>query len=142
MCTTVDEVFGDSFSLTNFMLALNVVIFHTPLVLIAALYIIIYFKLNSQTIPGEQSANARQQRARREQNVLKMAIAIVLGFAVCWLPFSMLTSSISDTLSCSFKYFWFVAVFMSFTNCAINPCICFIFSKSYRQNLRNLLRCF
>ena len=138
-----NEVFGESFSLTNFMLALNVVIFHIPLVLIAALYIIIYFKLKSQTIPGEQSVNARQQRVRRERNVLKMAIAIVLGFAVCYLPFNILwilISFVSDTLSvCGFQYFWLVALFMSISNCAINPCICFIFSKNYRQSLRNLL---
>ena len=140
-----NEVFGDSFSLTNFMLALNVVIFFTPLVLIAVLYAIIYFKLKSQTIPGEQSANARQQREKRDRNVLKMAIAIVLGFAVCWLPykiFCILIVFVSDTLSCSLQYFLFVALFISVTNCAINPCICFIFSKNYRQSLRNLLRCF
>ena len=52
-----------------------------PLVLIVVLYIIIYLKLKSQMIPGEQSANAGQQRQQRERNVLKMAIVIVLGFA-------------------------------------------------------------
>ena len=134
-----NEAFGESLSFTNFMLAFYVVFFYTPLVLIAILYIIIYFKLKSQTIPGEQSANARQQRVRRERNVLKMAIAIVLGLAVCYLPFNILLiliSVVSDTLSCGF---WFVAVFMTFTNCAINPCICFIFCENYRQSLRNLL---
>jgi len=40
-------------------------------------------------IPGEQSANAGQQRQQRERNILKMAIAIVLGFAVCWLPLAI-----------------------------------------------------
>ena len=140
-----NEVFGQSFSFTNFMLALNVVFFYTPLVLIAALYIIIYFKLKAQTIPGEQSVNARQQCVRRDQNVLKMAIAIVLGFVVCWLPYNIyciLIFFVSDILSCSFQYYCFVAVIMSFTNCSINPCICFIFSKHYPQYLRNLLRCF
>ena len=56
-----------------------------PLVLIAVLYIIIYLKLKSQTIPGEQSANASQQRQQRERNVLKMTTAIVLGFASMYL---------------------------------------------------------
>ena len=140
-----NEVFGESFSSTNFILATIVLFFYGPLVLIATLYIIMYFKLKSQAIPGEQSANARQQREARGRNVLKMAIAIVLGFVVCWLPYSIywiLILFVSDTLSCGFQYFWFVAVFMSVTNCAINPCICFIFSKNYRQSLRNLLRCF
>jgi len=57
--------------------------------LIAILYIIIYGKLKSQRIPGKQSVNAGQQRQQRERNVLKMAIAIVLGFTGCLLPFGI-----------------------------------------------------
>ncbi|XP_078377699.1 QRFP-like peptide receptor [Oculina patagonica] len=78
-----NEVFGESSSYKNYILAMLVVLVYNPLVLIAMLYIIIYSKLKSQTIPGEQSANAGQQRVKRKRNVLKMAIAIVVGFAVC-----------------------------------------------------------
>ena len=140
-----NEVFGESSSYPNYILAINVVFFYTPLVLIVILYTIIYSKLKSQVIPGEQSVNARQQRARRERNVLKMAIAIVLGFAVCWLPLSfawILFPFVSDIWSCGFQYFWSVAIVLTQANCAINPCICFIFSGNYRQALKNLLRCF
>ncbi|XP_078378203.1 QRFP-like peptide receptor [Oculina patagonica] len=139
-----NKVFGDSSSYANYMLAIFVVFAYAPLVLIAILYIIIYSKLKSQTIPGEQSDNARQQRAKRERNVLKMAIAIVLGFAVCWLPRSIgwiLSHFVSSTVSCGFQYFWLVAMLMSRANCAINPCVCFLFSGNYRQSLGNLLKC-
>ena len=37
-------------------------------------------KLKKQAHPSEQSANAEEQRTRRNRNVLKMAIAIVLAF--------------------------------------------------------------
>ncbi|XP_078354144.1 QRFP-like peptide receptor [Oculina patagonica] len=140
-----NEVFGDSLSYANYMLALLVVNLLIPLVLITLLYIIIYFKLKSQTIPGEQSDNARQQRVKRERNVLKMAIAIVLGFAVCWVPFTIiftLSIFVSDMWSCGLQYIWLVSMLLSRANCAINPCICFLFSKNYRQSLRNLLSCF
>ena len=53
-----NEVFGDSSSYENYMLAMFVLGIYTPLVLTAILYITIYLKLKSQTIPGEQSANA------------------------------------------------------------------------------------
>ena len=56
-----------------------VVLFFIPFVLIAILYITIYIKLKSQKIPGEHSINAGQQRQQRERNLLKMAIAIVVG---------------------------------------------------------------
>ena len=61
-----NEVFGESSSFENYLLSYKVVFNFIPLVLIAILYIIIYLKLKSQKTPGEQSANAGQQRQRRE----------------------------------------------------------------------------
>ena len=137
------EVFGDTLSFKTYLLATSVVFICFPLVLIAILYNIIYCKLKSQKIPGEQSANTEaQQRQQRERNVLKMAIAIVLGFVVCFLPFyimHLLTLLASDiVVSCDFQNFSFFAFLMVSANCAINPCICFIFSRNYRQGLKTL----
>ena len=137
-----DEVFGESVSFANYMLAIFVVFLYTPLVLIVILYIIIYLKLILHSIPGEQSANARQQRVKRERNVLKKAIAIVFGFAVCYLPYSIIYTMklfVSGIWSCGFQYLWFVAALMARANCALSPCICFSFSKNYRESLKNLL---
>ena len=137
------EAFGESFSPENYYLSIAVVCTFIPLVLIVILYIIIYIKLRSQKIPGEQSVSARQQRLQRERNVLKMAVAIALGFAVCWLPlafYSLLASFASDIWSCGFEYFFSVAFFMTRANCAINPCICVIFSRNYREGLKTLFR--
>ena len=110
-----------------------------PLVLIAVLYIIIYLKLKSQMIPGEQSANAGQQRQQRERNVLKMAIVIVLGFAMCWLPFaisSFIPLFIDIGLNCGVPC---AVHFLSLANCAVNSCICFAFSSNYRKELTEAL---
>ena len=140
-----NEVFGETFSFNNYFVAFSVVFIFIPLVLIAILYIFIFFKLKSRKIPGEQSANTEaEQRRQRERNVLKMAIAIVLGFAVCWLPFIimyLLVFFASDiVMSCGFQYFNSSAFLMLSANCAINPCICFIFSSNYREGLKTLLR--
>ena len=83
-----NEPFGDSSSERNFSLARNVVTFHIPFALLAILYPIILMRLNSQTFPGEQSTIADELCARRNRNVLKMAIAILLGFVLCWVPWS------------------------------------------------------
>ena len=135
------EAFGESSSRDHYVVPLLITFYLIPLVVIAILYIIIYIKLKSQKIPGEQSANAGQQRQQRERNVLKMAIAIVLGFAVCWLPYSIgwfLLFFASDLGSCGLQYFKLFAVFTVRINCAMNPCICFIFSRNYRIGLKNL----
>ena len=138
-----NEAFGESSSLKNYNVSFLVIFLYSPLVLIATLYIIIYLKLKSQKIPGEQSVNAGQQRQQRERNVLNMAIAIVLGFAVCWLPYSiaiLLFQFASDFRPYGFRCFFSVAIFMTRVNCAVNPCICFIFSRNYRTGLKTLFR--
>ena len=132
-------------SLWRDFVTISVIFLCFPLVLMATLYIIIYFKLKAQKIPGEQSANFEaKQRQQRERNVLKMTIAIVLGFVVCFLPFYimyLLVLFASDiVMSCDFQYFSFFAFLMVSANCAINPCICFIFSSNYREGLKTLLR--
>ena len=62
-----NEVFGESSSPESYNVSYVVILNFIPLVLIAILYIIIYLKLKSQKIPGEQSANAGQQCQRRER---------------------------------------------------------------------------
>ena len=137
------EVFGEFPSSENYFVPMFMIFVLIPLVLIAILYIIIYIKLKSQKTPGEQSANAGQQRQQGERNVLKMAIAIVVLFAVCWLPYSVVWFFFlfpPDIWSCGFQNFAFFAILMTRVHCAMNPCICFIFCKNYRTGLKNLLR--
>ena len=46
----------------------------------------------------------------------------------------------SDIWSCGSQHFIIVAFIMARANCALNPCICFIFSRNYREGLTTLLR--
>ena len=137
-----NDISGESSSFKHYAVIFFVIFSFIPLVLMATLYIIIYFKLKSLKTPGEQSANARQQRVKRERNVLKMAIAIVLGFTVSYLPYSIfniLELFESDIHSCGFQHVFIAASFMVQANCAINPCICFIFSGHYRESVAKIL---
>ena len=142
------EVFRQSSSLSNYYLSIFIVVYFVPLCLIIILYLKILLKLKSHKIPGEQSVSAREQRVKRERNVLKMSIAIVLAFVVCrlslsiYLFLSIFLSNSAMKSSCSFQYFMSSALLLAHSYCAINPCICFIFSENYRQGLKNLLSCF
>ena len=137
---------NESFSPKNYFLVLFVVSFYVPIAMLLILYSIIVIKLKLQKIPGEQSTNAEQQRAKRNRNVLKMAIAIVLGFVLCWVPWSismLLPYFERDSLSCGFFIIYLnTSRVMAVSNCAINPSICFIFSSNYRNALKRVLRCF
>ena len=127
-----NEAFGTSFSSRNYFLTLIVVLFYIPLVLLTILYSIIVIKLKSQKIPGQQSANAEQQRA-------KTCCRWLLPQSVGVLQFNFAR----DSLPCGFVIYLDIIWFMSVSNCAINPsCICFIFSSNYRKAIKRLLRCF
>ena len=143
-----NDAFGEFLSQQTYILGLIVVIIYVPLVLISILYFVISLKIKSQNIPGKQSANARERRLKKERNVLKMSVAIVLVFAVCWLPFSinallfLYSSNMAIWSSCGMQYFGTIAFLLMCSYCAVNPCICFIFSGNYRQGLKNLFGCF
>ena len=147
MCVSLwIEIFGDTFA--NYALAVIVVFFFIPFVLVVVLYSIILMKLNMQVHPGDQSANAEEQRNKRNRNVLKMAIAIVVEFFVCFMPYFSnffivrLSAPHSSILfSCSFGLYYVVTYYVSLTNSAINPIVCLIFSSNYRQALKRLVNC-
>ena len=136
------KTFGEK-SFVTYLLAGVSVFFYIPIILLVAVYSIILIKLKKQVHPGEQSANAEEQRTKRNRNVLKMAIAIVLAFFLCWLPaytilliiqFLEPTSSIRS--SCSFRAFSIFTYFLALAKCAIDPTILFISSSNYRQGLK------
>ena len=145
----INKVVGEFSSYKKYHLFATFVFFsYIPVVLLSILYSIILIKLKSRKIPGEQSVNADEQRARRNRNILKMAIAIVLGFVLCWVPFSIswvlvvLAPPGRSSVSCGFELYQEIARFMVCVSCAMNPCICFIFSGNYRGGLKKLLKCF
>ena len=138
-----NEVFGESSSFKSYLVTILVVFIFLPFVSIAILYIVICIKLKSQNIPGAQSTNTEDQYRQRELDVLQLAIAVASGFEICWFPLIIMHVlvffSSNVTMSCGSQFFSSVALLVN-TNCAINPCICFIFSRNYREDIRTLLR--
>ena len=141
------EAFGGSIY-PNYLLAGVIVFYYIPFVLLVILYSIILIKLKTQVHPGEQSANAEEQRTRRNRNVLKMATTIVVVFFICWIPF--VSNAIIDEFSapdsltfssCSFYRYFNVTFFMAYANCAINPIICLTLNSNYRQAFKRLVSC-
>ena len=143
-----NDTFGESLSWQTYLLGLILVACYVPLVLIAILYFAIALRIKSQKPPGKQSTDARERRLKKERNVLNMSVAIVLVFAVCFLPISIYallfhySSNMAMRSSCGMEYFKIIAFLMARSYCAVNPCICFIFSGNYRQGLKNLFGCF
>ena len=140
-----EEAFGEKSSLAIYGPAVVNVCFCIPLVLLVILYSIILIKLKQQAHPGEQSTNIEKQRTRRDKKVLKMAIAIVLVFFICFIPFvigvAIYFYAPDFRSSCIFQVYYIVSLFTGYANCAINPIICLILSSNYRHALKRLVSC-
>ena len=141
----LDVIFGEKSSFRIYLLSASILFFYIPFVVLVILYSIILIKLKKQAHPGEQLASVEEQRTRTNRNVLKMTIAIVVAFFICWIPFSIQVVTVyfvpKNTLDCKFLVSYNVALFMAYANCAINPIICLTFSSNYRQALRRLVNC-
>ena len=138
------EAFGGT-TYAKYHLTGAIVFFYIPFVLVVILYSIILIKLKKQVHPGEQSSSNEEQRARRNKNVLKMAIAIVLVFVISFVPYHTswvllnYVPEISFFSSCSFLLYAHITYYLAIANCSINPFICLILSSNYRQGLKKLL---
>ena len=140
------KAFGESSSLTYYVLVGSILFRYLLVMLLISLYSIIIIKLKTQKHPGEQSENTQQQRNRRNRNVLQLSIAIVLVFVFCWLPFTTNLLIIgyratSIHFSSGFWLYYDVTYYMAVGYCAINPIICFAFSSNYREGLKRLMNC-
>ena len=141
------EAFGESSSEANYTLATNVIFIYIPIALLTILYSLVIIKLRTQIVPGVEAVNVQELRARRNRGVLRMAIAIVLGFILCWVPLTVINLLLrfawkSGLPPCGISLISSISHFLSVSNCAINPCICFAFSGRYRQGFKRLFKCF
>ena len=138
-----EVIFGENSAFGIYILSAFIFFYYIPFVVFVILYSIILIKLKKQVHPGEQSASAEEQRTRRNRNVLKMTVSIVVAFFICLIPYSIqvVTSYFvpKNTLDCKFWVSYNVAWFMAYTNCAINPIICLTFTSNYRQAFRKLV---
>ena len=132
--------YSETTSYASFVLAILLLFTYIPVMLLVLLNSIILIKLKTQAHPGEQSTNTRQQRNRRDRNVLQMSIVIVTVFVLCLLPCAttVLITEYQDRSSpflCSFCIYDVVTLFMAIMYCVINPVICFLFSSIINEKL-------
>ena len=113
-------------------------IFATTLAAMLALYTAIGVKLWRRKFPadiiGDAKLRAHLRRGKRNRDILKMLITLIVAFYVCSLPIIILQ------LSLAFGFYEvlqvhhgrFIAVLMLFLNGVINPIIYFKFIKRFR----------
>ena len=120
-------------------------IFATTLVAMLALYTAIGVKLLRRKFPSDIIGDAKQRallrRGKRNRDILKMLITLIVAFYVCSLPIIILQLSLAfgfyEVLQVNHGRF--IAVLMLFLNGVINPMIYFKFIKRFRDVFKGAL---
>ena len=137
--------FDDMQAQKYYFVLLVILLFILPFFVIAALYTAVIIRLKRQQFPGQyQSENARKLREKRNKAVLQLCVVIVMVFMLCWIPFVtyvFLKFFSWDTRNCGRSNIAFAVQFIAHSISAINPCVYFLFSSSYRQGLKHVFTC-
>lgn len=123
-------------------LLLIIIIYVIPLGLITTLYSLIVKKLRKQTLYGVRNLVVHFSREKRNRNILKMSLAIVVVFFLSMSPFVVYLSiaifSPEGTV-CPSKDFRFVTQYLVHCNGALNFFTYFTFNQSYRRGFLAIL---
>ncbi|KAK3700424.1 hypothetical protein QZH41_004479 [Actinostola sp. cb2023] len=148
VCYSYWDKISDDFKaiVRNYYLSMFFILAVVPFVVMAGAYTVIILSLKRQSIPLGDSFSDRQkrQRAERERKILRMAIAIIVSFAILWAPYNIyafLNFFVyqNPPQPCWFPLFSFIGLYCAYANAAVNPCICFIFSQNFRHGFKQML---
>ena len=125
-----------------YFVVLSITLFFFPATLLTAVYSIIIITLWRNKIPGNQSLRNKKRVAKRNRNVLKMVMAVVIVFICCWLPVNI---SIYVALfrwgshpPCYVRTLFFWVILLAYSNGCISPFLYFIFNENFRQGFRKV----
>lgn len=127
----------------EYFLVLSFFLFILPMVTLIILYSIIIVRLRERKVKGIRcSSNQKNSWNKRTRNVLRTVIAVVVVFAISWLPFNVFVYLIifywDLNPSCVVRTVYMYIVILAHANNAINPYVIFSFSTNYRHGLKAL----
>lgn len=132
----------DEGALTIFNGAGFVLFYFIPLIMIIILYSVIK-KALKRPRPGNLVKGQSVKRRKQNQKIVKIWVAIVSAFFVCWTPLCIYlllkkmdpALFVKDTCLLLVGFLFYVCPSLS---AAINPVILFVFSTNYNQALKSL----
>ena len=128
----------------NIFLLVTVVLI--PLIVISILYPITMSYLRRDTLDAERSFRGKKRSRERNIKLLKLAVATVLSFIICWVPYVVIyfvELFAPGTLPACNRIFMVIGYgsrVLASSYCAVNPFICFLFLRNFRGELGNICK--
>ena len=113
----------------------------TPLIIIAFCYVKVFYTVSKANRVFSRENNPQQLRANVEEaKVTKTLAAVVVGFACCWLPISVMDSIDSVRGEHSLpREAYLTYSFLCYLSSTINPIIYGAMNKQFRQEYKHIL---
>ncbi|XP_022788256.1 neuropeptide Y receptor type 1-like [Stylophora pistillata] len=114
-----------------------------PICVLVIVYSVIAWNLCKERKKMQESGNHQKKLSKQSKKIVCSSVAIIAAFAFCMIP--QLVSIFTRVFiwnrevppNCTFRTMIpFIASFMLHAWSAVNPCICFIFIKTYRDTLK------
>lgn len=137
-----EPAFNDRLAHRRYGIFLYTTVLILPLLLISGLYIVIAFHAQNDKMLTCRSERGTKQRRDCTRNLLRMAIATIISFLVCWtlnivISFINLISPwVVPNCNKSFMAVSYIAHLLASCYCAVNPWLCFLFIPRFFCELR------
>lgn len=133
-------------SRTAYYVTVSVVLYFIPMIVMTLAYSRIIMKLWMSAIPVEKMDKRVEAQARARKKVIVMLVAILVVFAVCWMPYQiiLLYSEVRTTRDQLGEWYFnlqFAACFMAYSNSALNPLIYTGFNENFRRGIQRVWNC-
>lgn len=139
---SVDTVEETTFRvLKDYFIALFVILYCFPVLFVGFLYSLISFKLWFVASPGNNHKSHRAALQKSRKKVVKLLIAIVVVFSVCFFPSHLMHYYLVFRYDMYLKieHWGFVLYWMSQANSSINPCLYILLNDSFRHDFLKVL---
>ena len=141
-----DPAFDHQSAHLRYNIFLYLAVLLIPLLVILALYIAILKKQRSDKMVTNRSDKGARRWKKRNRNLQRMAIATVTAFLICWTVhivisfFELFSPDTVPKCNRGFKVLEYISRVLAISYCAVNPCICFIFVRSFSRELKKICK--
>ena len=117
-----------------------------PFIVVTTLYTTILVKIRRISVPDDVHSVGQRRQQKRNRNVLRMLLAVVIAFGFCWFPFIIFTYMATFAwinrdleVPCHVEIFGECALYLAYLQSSINPAIYLGFSEKYRQGMKKFV---
>ena len=117
-----------------------------PFIVITALYTTILIRIRRISVPDDVPSMGRRRQQKRNRNVVRMLLAVVIALGLCWFPFIIFTYIATLVwinrgleMPCGVEIFGECALYLAYLQSSVNPAIYLWFSENYRQGVKKFL---